>query len=160
MSTEEYLVAKVGELNFGIYCRDVKNVYAQEFKLARLYDKSSIFRGIAQVNGELMQIIDLRRRIGMSPCLNENGVLTLVSFQTSVSSLFAVIVDEIIGMHRLSRESLVNETCQWHNKKDNINLLFPTVSLLDDGRMIYLLDSTYLEKTEPIEESSGDLELF
>ena len=65
MVKDEYLVARVGGLYFGIFCRDVKNVYSQQLKLAKLHYQSSIFRGITHINGSMLQIIDLRRRIGM-----------------------------------------------------------------------------------------------
>lgn len=159
MITDEYLVARIGGLHFGIYCRDVKNVYSQQFKLARLHYQRSIFRGVTHVNGELMQIIDLRRRIGMRQEV-EPEMLTVISFQTDMSNLYAVIVDQIIGLKRLPKESLLAHPGHLNNQHANINLLFPMVAILESGQMIHLLDSTYLEKTEPIKEEAGDLEFF
>ena len=159
MITDEYLVARVGELYFGIYCRDVKNVYSQELKLAKLHYQKSIFRGITHINGQLMQVVDLRRRIGMG-AQQEADILTLISFQTDMSNMFAVVVDQIIGMKRLPQDRLMQHPAHTNNSRDNINLLFPMVAMLDDGKMIHLLDSTYLDKTEPIQEEAGDLEFF
>ncbi|TNC80041.1 MAG: hypothetical protein C9356_15995 [Oleiphilus sp.] len=159
MITEEYLVARVGDLYFGIYCRDVKNVYSQQLKLAKLHYQTSIFRGITHINGQLMQIVDLRKRVGM--CAREEPEqLTLISFQTDMSNLFAVIVDQILGLKRLPQNKIMHHPGHINNSLNNINLLFPMVALLDDGQMIHLLDSTYLAKTEPVKEEAGDLELF
>lgn len=159
MVNDEYLVARIGGLYFGIYCRDVKNVYSQAFKLSKLHYQRSMFRGVTTVNGQLMQIIDLRRRIGMSEA-DSDALMTLISFQTDVSNLYAVIVDEISGLKRLPKDKLKPHPGHLNNQKDNINLLFPMVAILDDGTMVHILDSTYLEKTEPIAEDAGDLELF
>lgn len=159
MITEEYLVARVGKLYFGIYCRDVKNVYSQQLKLAKLHYQSSIFRGIAHINKELMQIVDLRRRVGMS-AQEDTERLTLISFQTDMSNLFAVVVDQILGLKGLTQEKIMPHPGHLNNCRDNINLLFPMVALLEDGKMVHILDSTYLDKTEPVKEEAGDLELF
>ncbi len=159
MVKDEYLVARVGGLYFGIFCRDVKNVYSQQLKLAKLHYQSSIFRGITHINGSMLQIIDLRRRIGM-PDEKEPEVLTLVSFQTDISNLFAVVVDQIVGLKRLPKGSVQPHPGHMTNTHENINLLFPMVAILEDGMMIHLLDSTYLNKTEPVLEEAGDLELF
>lgn len=159
MITDEYLVARIGDLYFGIYCRDVKNVYSQRLKLSRLHYQSHIFRGITHINGEMLQVLDLRRRIGMSS-QEDSEVLTMISFQTDLSNLFAIVVDQIVGLKRLPKESLMNHPGHMNNTNANVNLLFPMVALMDDGSMIHLLDSTYLEKTEPIQEEAGDLEFF
>ena len=159
--TNEYLVAKVGDMKLGIYCRDVKNVYAQRIKLVRLFYQGHIFRGIARVNDKLMQVIDLRRRIGM-PDNMQDEFLTLISVQTDVSKLLAVVVDEIIGMKSITSEQLHAHQGNLNNSRDNVNLLFPMVAVLDDkgGELIHILDSTYIDKLEPIAEDAGDLEFF
>jgi chemotaxis signal transduction protein len=159
MITDEYLVARVGALYFGIYCGDVKNVYSRKLKLAKLHYQSNIFRGITHINGVMTQVIDLRRRIGMAS-EKEPDVLTLVSFQTDMSNMFAVVVDEIIGMKTLRSDSIRDHPGHMNNTHENINLLFPMMAILDDDMMIHLLDSTYLDKTEPVIEEAGDLELF
>jgi len=160
MITDEYLVARIGAMVFGIYCRDVKNVYSEKIKLVKLYYQTRIFRGVAHIDGQVMQLIDLRRRVGMED--HSGGeMLTVISFQTNMSTVFGVVVDEIIGMKKVSEDQLITHSSSLNNSNANINLLFPMVALLEDGEMIHLLDSTYLDKTEQVlEEETGDLELF
>ncbi len=159
MDTDEYLVARVGGIKLGIYCRDVKNVYSQKLKLVKLFYQGRIFRGITRINGQVMQIIDLRRRIGMADRLDEEH-LTVISFQTDMSNTIAVVVDEIEGMRTINQEQLKSHSSNLNNSQDNVDLLFPMIAVLDDGQLVHLLDSTYLDKLEPILEEAGDLELF
>lgn len=161
MDTNEYLVARVGEMHLGIYCRDVKNVYSQRIRLVRLFYQGRIFRGIARVNDQIMQVIDLRRRIGMEERMDGDR-LTLISVQTDVSNILAVVVDEIIGMKSIHSEQIHPHQGHLNNTRDNVNLLFPMVAVTNnkDGDLIHILDSTYIDKLEPITEDAGDLELF
>jgi len=88
-------------------------------------------------------------------------MLTVISFQTNMSTVFGVVVDEIIGIKKVSEDQLMTHQANLENSNGNINLLFPMVALLEGGDMIHLLDSTYLDKTEQVlEEETGDLELF
>lgn len=155
----EYLVASVAGLKFGIYCRDVRNVYSEKLNIAKLFYQGQIYRGITRINGNLMQVLDLRRRIGM-PNQSNSEHLTLISFQTEMSKIIAVVVDEIVGMKRINTDQIVPHNKNINNKQQNIDLLFPTIAVMDDGDLIHLLDSTYLDKTDPIEEDAGELELF
>jgi len=157
--TDEYLIAQVGGIQLGIYCRDVKNVYSQNMKLVRLFYQDQIFRGIARINGQIMQIIDLRRRINMD-AESESECLTVISFQTEMAKTIAMVVDHIDGMKTIRQEQLCSQNANLNNARDNINLLFPMVAVMEDGRLIHLLDSTYLDKLEPISEEAGDLEFF
>jgi len=159
MDIDEYLVARIDNIKFGVYCRDVLNVYAQPVTLAKLSTKNSFFRGVAKINDTFMQVIDLRRRIGLEDAETKEQ-LTLISFQTDMSHTIAVVVDEIVGMKRIATEQLQRPKMNACTSRQNINLLFPMIALMDNGDMIYLLDSTYIEKTEPVLEEAGDLEFF
>ena len=159
MDKNEYLVARVGHLNLGVYCRDVQNVYTENVKLVRLFYQGDIFRGVASIGGEVMQVIDLRRRIGMGSESNSE-LLTLISFKTDVSKTIAVVVDEIVGMQRITNDKIQKNDRFMSGRADNIDLLFPMVAMIGENDLIHLLDSTYLDKTEPLVEESGELELF
>ena len=47
-----------------------------------------------------------------------------------------------------------------NNTHLNINLLLPLVAKVNENSLIMIIDSTYLDKTEFIEEEAGDLEFF
>lgn len=166
MDTNEYLVASVGQIRLGVYCRDVENVFSENIRLYRVFQDGGFFRGVTLLNKKIMQVLDLRRRIGMED-REKAKQMNLISFNTGGQNRLAVIVDEIIGMKSIPLDSIYKNDKTLANRKDNIDLLFPLIAVLNDGvsddhydGLIHLLDATYLEKIEPIIEDSGELELF
>jgi len=166
----EYLIARIGSMKLGVYCRDVENVYSGKIKLVKLFSQGGFYVGIATIAGETLQVIDLRKRIGLQDIKVAQN-LTVITFNTGGESDIAVIVDEIIGMKRVTLECIHKNDKLYDYRNDNIGLLFPTVALINDEKLyndntsettelIHLLDSTYLDKTEPLSEDSGLLELF
>jgi len=165
MDKNEYLIARVGDIKLGVYCRDVENVYCEEIKLVKLFYQGNMFRGLTSIKGNLMQVLDLRRRIGMEQ-RQQTSLLTLISFNIGASNSIAVIVDEIVGMQRVDSEFIQKNDSFLDYRVDNIGLLFPMVAIIpscneaDKQELVHLLDSTYLEKKDPIVEESGELEMF
>jgi chemotaxis signal transduction protein len=114
-----------------------------------------------------MQVLDLRRRIGMEE-REKADKMTLITFHTGTQTHLAVVVDEIIGMKTITNDMIRKNDKTLSNRQQNIDLLFPMIAVLNDGTrqsgqgdsLIHLLDSTYLEKHEPIIEDSGELEFF
>lgn len=158
-TTEDYLIARVGAFRLGIFCKDVLNVHSDSIRLVRLFYQARIFRGIASINGQITQVIDLRRRIGMAE-LNQAVRLTAITFQTGVAQRFAVIVDEILGMKSIGADAMQKTDSRLSSQTNNIHLLFPAMAVLGQNELIHLMDATYLEKLEPIGEDAGELELF
>tara|TARA_B100001063_G_C16604670_1_gene472607 strand:+ start:229 stop:732 length:504 start_codon:yes stop_codon:yes gene_type:complete len=167
MDKNEYLIARIGHLNLGVYCRDVENVYNDNIRLYRLFDQGGFFLGLTVLNNQVMQVLDLRRRIGMSE-REKSDLMTLISFNTGAKNQLAVVVDEIVGMKRVTQDCIQKNNKSLGNRKDNIDLLFPMVAIMPNSvespsnnhDLIHLLDSTYLEKHQPILEDAGELELF
>lgn len=165
MDTNEYLIARVGKIRLGVYCRDVENVYSENIRLYRIFQDGGFFRGVTILNKNIMQVLDLRRRIGMED-REKIDLMNLISFNTGGQNRLAVIVDEIIGMKSIPTDCIRKNDKTLENRKDNIDLLFPLIAVINDGSnsqddgLIHLLDATYLEKIEPIIEDSGELELF
>ncbi len=158
-TTQDYLIARVGAISIGIFCKDVLNVHSDSIRLVKLFYQGRIFRGIAQIHGQIMQVIDLRKRIGLDePQASEQ--LTAISFQTGVEQRFAVIVDDIIGMKSIDSSVMQKTQVRFNRQLDNIHLLFPVVAVLGQNELIHLMDATYLEKLEPIAEQAGELEFF
>jgi chemotaxis signal transduction protein len=168
MDKSEYLIARVGKIKLGVYCRDVQNVYIDKIRLFRSFNQGGYFLGLTVLNGQVMQVLDLRRRISMED-RDKTDKMTLVSFNTGGKNSLAVVVDEIIGMKCIENDCIRKNDQSLGNRKNNIDLLFPMIAVMnqgfqtdisnDDG-LIHLLDATYLEKHEPIIDDSGELELF
>lgn len=159
MDTEEFLIARIGRIKLGINCHDVLNVYRQAIKIAAMIDQKAIFLGITTIANEIMPVIDLRIRAGVEATHNQS-IRNIITFQTSLTKKFAVIVDEIVGMQAITLKHLQTTNRDLRNQKENLNLLFPLVAINSDGSLLHILDSTYLDKLDPIPQESGDLELF
>jgi chemotaxis signal transduction protein len=167
MDKSEYLVARVGNIKLGAFCRDVENVYSGTYRLYRLFCQGGYFRGLTVLNNQVMQVLDLRRRIGMAE-REKADKMTLITFNTGTDTRLAVVVDEIIGMKSITNDMIRKNDKTLSNRQQNIDLLFPMIAVMNDGTdknskddgLIHLLDSTYLEKHEPIVEDSGELEFF
>ena len=91
--------------------------------------------------------------------------LTMVCFNTGGANSLAVVVDDIIGMRRIDSDSIVKNEKHFEKRAENIGLLFPTLALVPCPRskseeLIHIIDSTYLDKVDPITEDAGELELF
>ncbi|MFT7185799.1 MAG: chemotaxis signal transduction protein [Pseudohongiellaceae bacterium] len=161
MDKGEYLIARIGGFKLGVYCRDVQNVYTENIKLVKLFYQGDIFHGVASIGGTVMQVIDLRERIGMrlegEP---KAGLLTLICFKTDMLKTIAVIVDEIIGLQEVAMNAIQTNEHLLSQGIGNIDLLFPQIAKIGHGEFLHLLDSTYLDKTEPLVEESSELELF
>tara|TARA_R110000850_G_scaffold207927_1_gene334029 strand:+ start:104 stop:613 length:510 start_codon:yes stop_codon:yes gene_type:complete len=169
MDNNEYLIARVGRIKLGVYCRDVENVYSDRIRLYRIFYQEGFLRGLTILNNSVLQVLDLRRRIGMED-RSISELVTLITFNTGFEKRLAVIVDEIIGMKLVDSDCIRKNDKFLNNRRANIDLLFPMIAVLNDGcrednmqddGLIYLLDATYLEKHEPVViEDSGELELF
>lgn len=165
MDKSEYLIARVGVMKLGVYCRDVENVYSGKIKIVKLFSQGGFYIGIATINGETMQVLDLRQRIGLEK-ISGSQELTLITFNTGAKYNIALLVDEIIGMQSILVDSIQKNDSFLDARADNIGLLFPTVVIVNklkchaETELIHLLDSTYLDKTEPVSDDSGELELF
>ena len=169
MDNNEYLIARIGQIKIGVYCRDVENVYSDRIRLFRIFYQDGFLCGLTILNNSVLQVLDLRRRIGMEARAISEQV-NLFTFNTGCEKRLAVIVDEIIGMTLVGSDCIRKNDKFLNNRKANIDLLFPMIAVLNDGSqqvkmkdngLIYLLDATYLEKHEPVViEDSGELELF
>lgn len=168
MDKNEYLIARVGNIKVGAYCRDVENVYSTEIRLHKLFYQNGFVRGLTVLNNQIMQVLDLRRRIGMAE-REKTDFMNLISFNTGAKNRLAVVVDEIIGMQSVASDCIRKNDDTLGHRKHNIDLLFPMVAVMNDGSLkggskddglIHLLDATYLEKHEPIIDDAGELELF
>lgn len=159
MYADEYLVCTVDKIRIAVNCLDVLNVYRQKLHVTPLTNQHEIFLGITSIANMIMPVIDLRKRAGVC-ARNQGEAQNIVTFQTSMTKKIAVVVDEIIGMKSVKSTNLHKPSMNHHNQYQNVHLLFPMVAILDDGSMLHILDSTYLDKTEPIAQESGGLELF
>jgi chemotaxis signal transduction protein len=155
----EYLIASIGKIKIGIECHDIRNVYRQALKITPVSNQDPIYIGITSLAGSTLPVIDLRIRARLEPAA-ATALHNIITFQTSMTLQLAILVDEIIGMEGINLDNTQKANSNLHNKNYNLNLLFPSVAILKDKSLLHIMDSTYLDKLEPIAEDSGELEMF
>ena len=155
----EYLIASIGKIKIGIDCHDILNVYRQALKITPVTNQDPIYIGITSLAGNTLPVIDLRIRARLEPAAAAD-IHNIITFQTSMTLQLAILVDEIIGMENIDLNNTQKANSNLHNKNYNLNLLFPSIAILKDNSLLHIMDSTYLDKLEPIAEDSGELELF
>jgi len=161
MNGKEYLISRVANLHIGVYCRDVCNIFCKEIRITKMFYQNDLYIGVAKINDHIVNIIDFERRIG-EPSRTYSGLTkeNIIVFQTSVDQQLGLIVDQIIGLKMIEHEDIVKSSNNFNNHQENIHLLFPDIAKTPDGKLIHLMDVTYLGNTEPVPEDSGDLEFF
>lgn len=160
-SIEEYLAADIGPIHIAASCRDVLGVYHENLELSHARAENSTFPGVAMIANQLMSILDLRSRSGLTT-EQISGPQHIISFQTSMAKTYAVIVDHIDGLKSFSDGNMFvgnkNLANQYQNL--NLNLLFPKIAIDEQSIIYHILDTTYLDKLDPIAEQSGELEMI
>lgn len=155
----EYLIASIGKIKIGIDCHDILNVYRQHLKILPITNQHPIYIGIISLANKTLPVIDLRKRANLQPN-SAAHIQNIITFQTGTTRCLAVLVDEILGMESLNPSNIQHANSNLHNQQSNLNLLFPGIAILKDQSILYIMDSTYLDKLEAVAEDSGELELF
>ncbi len=156
---KEYLIGHIGSIIVGFSSQDVSGVFNNDVKIHPLVHQSDIYLGICQIHKKTMQVIDLRKRLRLRSAQQDHLTSQhIVTFETGLS--IALVVDIIDGLKRIETESIERFTGTIGHDM-NIDLLFPNIGKLADGKIVHLMDATYLDKIDPISnDDSGELELF
>jgi len=156
----EYLIIRLGRVNFGLFAKDIFNVYNEVPKIRPLAGQGDIYAGITLINDKMVRVIDFAKRLAMnsfSPKGIENK--RMIVFHTGMGNHLAILVDEIMGFRTIQQDAMVKHELK--NNRMNMNLLLPMVAKSEDKSLIMIIDTTYIDIIEPIvEEDSGGLEFF
>lgn len=161
MSEEnEYLIIRSGRVKFGLYAKDIFNVYNDVPKIRPLARQGDMYAGITLINDKIVRVIDFKKRLAMNSFSATGDELKrMIVFHTSLEDFLGILVDEIIGFRTILQDEMVKHDLK--NTRMNMNLLLPRVAKSEDNSLIMIIDTTYIDKIEPIvEEDSGGLEFF
>ena len=152
---EEYLAANIGPIHIAANCRDVLGFYNKHLELDHTHVDNPTFPGVAMIANQMMSIIDLRSHSGLTS-EDISGPQHVICLQTNTTSKYAVIVDRIVGLVTFEVGRMFRSDKNFANQFQNLDLLLPMIAI-DHKRTIYhILDTTYLDKLDPIAEVSGD----
>jgi purine-binding chemotaxis protein CheW len=134
-----YLVFRLGEDEFGLPIDAVDEVAEVPSQLTRLPKAPDFLEGVINLRGDVLPVVDQRRRFDMPP-LDERGDRRLVVVRTQAHRA-GLIVDRVNGVLRVPSDSiepspdLTDETAR---------LVSGVANLENSGRIVLLLDPTEL----------------
>ena len=153
---EEYLAASIGPVHIAANCRDVLGFYNKHLELAHTKANNPTNPGVAMIANQMMSILDLRSYSGLTS-EEISGPQYVICFQISKTSKYAVIVDRIVGLITFDVGRMFRSDKNFSNQIQNLDLLFPMIAIDHKSTIYHILDTTYLDKLDPIAERSREL---
>jgi purine-binding chemotaxis protein CheW len=135
----QFVVFRLGEDEFGLPIEAVNEVARVPEQISRLPKTPKFLEGVVNLRGEVLPVVDQRRRFDM-PALKEKGARRLIVVRTERHRA-GLIVDAVLEVLRCSADdiepapNLTNEA---------VRLVHGVINLAAAGRMVLLLDPAEL----------------
>jgi purine-binding chemotaxis protein CheW len=135
----QFVVFRLGEDEFGLPIESVNEVARVPEQISRLPRTPKFLEGVVNLRGEVLPVVDQRRRFDM-PALKEKGERRLIVVRTERHRA-GLIVDAVLEVLRCSADeiepapNLTNEA---------VRLVHGVINLEKAGRMVLLLDPAEL----------------
>jgi len=135
----QFVVFRLGEDEFGLPIESVNEVARVPEQISRLPRTPKFLEGVVNLRGEVLPVVDQRRRFDM-PALEEKGARRLIVVRTERHRA-GLIVDAVLEVLRCSADdiepapNLTNEA---------VRLVHGVINLEKAGRMVLLLDPAEL----------------
>jgi purine-binding chemotaxis protein CheW len=135
----QFVVFRLGEDEFGLPIEAVNEVARVPEQISRLPKTPKFLEGVVNLRGEVLPVVDQRRRFDM-PALKEKGARRLIVVRTERHRA-GLIVDAVLEVLRCSADdiepapNLTNEA---------VRLVHGVINLATAGRMVLLLDPAEL----------------
>jgi purine-binding chemotaxis protein CheW len=135
----QFVVFRLGEDEFGLPIEAVNEVARVPEQISRLPRTPKFLEGVVNLRGEVLPVVDQRRRFDM-PALEEKGARRLIVVRTERHRA-GLIVDAVLEVLRCSADdiepapNLTNEA---------VRLVHGVINLEKAGRMVLLLDPAEL----------------
>lgn len=137
--TLQVVVFRLGEEEFGLPLSTVEEVAAAPERLARVPKAPRFLEGVVNLRGEVLPVVDQRRRFDMPPLNNSSGRRLIVVRSGKLRA--GLIVDSVSGVVRALREAV--EPAPDLTGETN-RLVEGVINLQDEGRLVLLLDAAEL----------------
>ena len=102
--TKEYIVAKIGDEQYGIDISYVDNIVRMQ-NITRVPKTQSYFLGVINLRGEIIPVMDMRRKLE----LVEREITTatrIIIIKPEQSALLGILVDEVREVVTLSADDV------------------------------------------------------
>src|SRR6202012_284469 len=104
LQTQQYLVFRLGEEEFGLPIGAVEEVARVPDKIARVPNTPKFLEGVVNLRGEVVPVVDQRKRFNMSP-LAEKASRRLVVVRTD-RHIAGLIVDGVSQVLRIAADEI------------------------------------------------------
>ncbi len=135
----QFVVFRLGEDEFGLPIEAVNEVARVPEQISRLPKTPKFLEGVVNLRGEVLPVVDQRRRFDM-PALEEKGARRLIVVRTERHRA-GLIVDAVLEVLRCSADDIEPAP---HLTNETVRLVHGVINLATAGRMVLLLDPAEL----------------
>ncbi len=133
-TTTQYIVVNLGSEHFGINIRYIDNIVRVP-SITRVPNVQPFFKGVINLRGEVIPVMNLRIKLGLSEIENTNKTRIII-IKLDPSAAIGIIVDEVEEVIDLTEEQIEKVTS---DSKDDKAGYIHTVGKSEKG-LISLLD--------------------
>lgn len=106
MSTRQFLVFKLEDQEYGIDIKRIVSIIRKDMAIARVPKSPEFVKGVINLRGEIIPVIDLRRRFGIASAEDtEETRIIVVKIEDITVGFIVDLVSEVI---HLSEDSIEN----------------------------------------------------
>ena len=132
----QYIVIRYGDEVFGIDIKYVDNIVRMQ-RITRVPNVSSHIKGVLNLRGEVIPVISLRIKMGLSPDeITKSTRIIIIKLESGDS--IGVLVDEVLEVITLN--SMQIEKVGYNSKETVASFLFGVGKDEEKDRLISLLD--------------------
>lgn len=133
--TQQFLVFRLGEEEFGLPIAAVDEVAALPETVTQLPKTPKFLEGVINLRGEILPIIDQRRRFSLPPCSGETARRLVV--MRSVRHRAGLIVDSVCGVLAAPQNAIAAAP---DLAGEPVRLVHAVFNLPESGRLVLLLN--------------------
>jgi len=100
---KELTIFQVADILCAIEITEIKEIVKQ-LDLSRVMNAEKYIRGVANLRGEILSVIDVRVKFGLEPIpLNEDMRIVVISYKSENTG---ILVDKVHDVHRVQYDSI------------------------------------------------------
>jgi purine-binding chemotaxis protein CheW len=143
---EQVVIFRLGKEEFGVPINSVQEIVRVPDDLVRIPTAPSFVKGIINLRGSVLPVIDLRLRLGLGSIERTDGQRIMVFMINDVRTGF--IVDQVAEVLKIARNNIEPAP---QLSQDQIGLLSRIANIAKQARMVQLLDPQYLVEGEEMD---------
>ena len=104
---KEIMIFNLGSSVYGIELKRIKGILVySSLIITPLYNEREWIIGVTNLRGEVIAVVDLRKRFGNRAVYDENTVVIVI--QTNEDKIIGIVVDSIEKIANITNENIIN----------------------------------------------------